>query len=111
MKRIHHHGLEMIPILAQKPEFKILVQDTGLDRLSHWLETPNQQPAAVIPDIEMAIVVAERWHIAGDAINRLGQKIKVLARPERHICTGHGPDFAGPKPRAHGDGIAHHRPS
>ena len=107
VQRVLHHRLEMVPVLGQEAEFERLVQHSGRDRLAHRLETADQQAAAVVADVEMAVMVRQGRQVAGDAFDRPGQQVEMLAGEQWHPGAGHGADLARPQPGAQCNGIAH----
>ena len=107
VQRVHHHRLEMVPVLGQEAEGEILAERAGRYRFPHRLEAADQQPAAVVADIEPTVMVGEGGHIAVDALHRPGQQVEMLAREQRRPRPGHGGDLARPEARADRNGIAH----
>ena len=65
-------------IAAVPMEGEVLVEPIGIDGFGPQLETPDQQPAGIIADVEMAVVIRQRRHVALDAVDGLGQQIEVL---------------------------------
>ena len=70
--RVHQHRFEVIPVLVEQAEGKILAQRGRVDGLAHGLETANQQAAGIVADVEMRIMVRQGRHVAANAVHRLG---------------------------------------
>ena len=109
VKRVMHHRLEMVPILGQQLEGEVGTDPPRVDGLARRLETPDQQPARIITDIEMAVMIGQRRKVPLGPRHRLGQKIEMLAGPDRHLGPGHGGGLAAPQPGTERHGIASDR--
>ena len=64
--------------------------------------------AGVVAEVEMAVVIRQRRHVALDSVDGLGEQIEVLARPDRNLDVGHGSRLAAPQAGAERDGVATH---
>jgi len=109
MQRIHHHRLEMVPVLRQQTELESLGQNARRDGFAHGLKAPDQQPAGIVPDVEMIVMVREGRRVPLNPIDRFGQEIEMLAGQQWHLGLCHGTDITGPQAGTQRDGIAHHR--
>ncbi len=109
MQGVHHHRLEVVPVLRKQLEGKIFAERVGIDGLGVRLEAADQQPARIVSDIEMAVVVRQRRHVAFDAVDGPGEQVEVLAWPDRDLDAGHGGHLAAPQAGAERDGVAAHR--
>ena len=103
---VPHHRLEVVPVLRQQLEGEVLAEPVGIDGPGVRLEAADEQPARVVANVEMAVVIGQRRHVALDALDRLGEQIEVLARPHRHLGAGHGGDPAAPQTGAECNGVA-----
>ena len=108
---VPHHRLEVVPVFGQQLEGEVLAEPVGVDGPGVRLEAADEQPTRIVADVEMAVVIGQRRHVALDALDRLGEQIEVLARPDRHLRPGHGRDLAAPQTGAERDGFASNHPS
>ena len=78
----------------------------GTDRFADRFETTDQQATGIIADVEVGIVVGQGWQIAFDAVDRVGQQVKMFAGPQRYFHTGERGIFTAPETGANGDRVA-----
>ena len=109
VQRVPHHRLEVVPVLGQQLEGEVLAETVRVDGSRARLEAADQQAARIVTDVEMPVVIRQRRHVARDAVDRLGEQVEVLARPDRNLDPGHGGCLAAPQARAERDGVAAYR--
>ena len=101
-----HHRLEVIPVLGQQLEGEILAELRRVDGLALRFEAADQQAAGIVADVQVAVVIGQRRQVALDAVDRLGQQVEMLARPDRYFDAGHGGVLAAPQAGAQSDRVA-----
>ena len=105
---VPHHRLEVIPVLRQQLEGEVFAQAVRIDGPGARFEAADEQPARIVADVEMAVVIGQRRHIALDALDGLGEQIEVLARPHRDVDAGRRSHLPAPQAGAERDGVTPH---
>ena len=59
MQGVEHHRFEMIPVFVEQGEGEILAKHRRIQRFAFGFEATDQQPAHVVADIKMAVVVRQ----------------------------------------------------
>ncbi len=106
MHGVHHHRLEVFPVLVEELEGEVPWQILQRQRTRVRLEAAREDAVDLVANIEIAVVIAERRKMASDSLHRFGEQIEVLAREERHRHAGHGRHLSAPEAGAVDDDLA-----
>jgi len=72
MESVPHHRLEVVPVLRQQLEREVLAEPVGIDGPGVRLEAADEQPARVVANLEMAVVIGHRRDVALAALDGPG---------------------------------------
>ena len=94
---LFHDRLEMIPVLGQGIEGKILGDTVHSPGLGNRFESTNQQLAGLFPGIDIACRIAENRQIMGHLLHGLGDDVEMFGGMQRHGNPRHAAHFMAPQ--------------
>ena len=101
---MHQHRLEVLEVVGQLVEAKILGDAIHAPGLGVGLEGTEKNLPGVFLVVGAAVVVAQHGQVRRHALERIGHHVEVLAGVKRHVDADGGRKRAGPHA-----GREHHR--
>ena len=105
-----HGGVEVrrhpVPVRRDGAEGEVGRRSVELPRRAHRLEQPDQQAAALLAVVGVAVRVLDDRQVAVHAVDGLGEQVVVLGGLQRDVDADAAPELARPQARRDHDGLA-----
>ena len=83
-----------------------MTDNLGIYRFAGGLETAHQQSTRIVADIQVAVVIGQGRQVTLDTVDRVGQQVEMLARPDWNFDGRKHGVFAAPQSGAECDRVA-----
>ena len=105
-----HRGVEVgrhpVPVRRDGAEGEVGRRSVELPRRTHRLEQPDEQAAALLAVVGVAVRVLDHRQVAVHAVDGLGEQVVVLGGLQRDVDADAAPQLARPEARGDHDGLA-----